>query len=120
MDAEVASEEEDYLAVTLADGSRALVNPAGDFSPGDRAQIVIRAQKMVLGYETDMAKEPGLNYFFGTIVDRSYMGGEVSYFVELPSKQVLHVINFVKRSPFRRGEAVYIQVDPYHCRLLGE
>lgn len=119
IEAEVISEENDYLAVKLADSSRALVNPAGDFSPGDQAQIVIRAQKMTLGHVPDLVEESGMNYFQGRIVDRSYMGGEVSYFVELPSKQVLHVINFVKRSPFRRGDEVYIQVDPYHCRLLG-
>ena len=119
IDAEVEAKEDDYLRVKLPDDSLALVNPAGEFSSGDRAQIVIRAQKMTLGFESDMARKPGLNYFFGNIVDRSYMGGEVSYFVELPSKQVLHVINFVKRAPFRRGDSVFVQVDPYHCRLLG-
>ncbi len=119
IDAKVESEENGYLKVSLPDDSLALVNPAGDFYAGNRAEIVIRAQKMTLGHETEMVREPGLNYFFGKIVDRSYMGGEVSYFVELPSKQVLHVINFVKRSPFRRGDSVFVQVDPYHCRLLG-
>ena len=119
LEATVASKENGYLSVTLADGSQVQVNPAGDFSSGDRAEIVIRAQKMILGFEQDMAREPGLNYFTGKIVDRSYMGGEVSYFVELPSGQVLHVINFVKRAPFRRGDAVFVQVDPYHCRLLA-
>ncbi len=108
-----------YLKVELADGSFALVNPAGPFSKGDQAEIVIRAQKMILGYAQDLVQEEGMNYFSGRIVERSYMGGEVSYFVELPSKQVLHVINFVKRSPFRRGDTVYVQVDPFHCRLLG-
>jgi len=46
------------------------------------------------------------------------MGGEVSYFVELPEGQILHVINFVKRDVYRRGDEVYIQADPFHCRLL--
>ena len=119
IDAQVDAKEGDYLKVRLPDDSLALVNPAGEFSLGDRAQIVIRAQKMTLGHESKMVRKPGLNYFFGKIVDRSYMGGEVSYFVELPSKQVLHVINFVKRSPFRRGESVFVQADPYHCRFLG-
>lgn len=103
MDATVEAKENGYLTVNLADGSKALVNPAGPFSPGDRAEIVIRAQKMVLGHSSDLSREENMNYFTGTVVDRSYMGGEVSYFVELGSGQVLHVINFVKRSPFRRG-----------------
>jgi len=60
-----------------------------------------------------------MNSFFGKIVDRSYMGGEVSYFVKLESKQVLHVISFVKRSPYRRGEDVFLTVDPEYCRLLA-
>jgi hypothetical protein len=31
---------------------------------------------------------------------------------------VLHVISFVKRTPFRRGDEVLMRVDPDHCRLL--
>ncbi|WDP90487.1 MAG: ABC transporter ATP-binding protein [Desulfobacter sp.] len=118
MEARVEAKENGYFSVGLADGSKVLVNPAGPFSQGDRAEIVIRAQKMFLGYASELSREEGMNYFTGTVVDRSYMGGEVSYFVKLESGQVLHVINFVKRSPFRRGDEVYVKVDPYHCRLL--
>ncbi len=87
---------------------------------GEKAEIVIRAQKMTLGYQKDFSKEEGMNYFFGKIKDRSYMGGEVSYFVEIADGQLLHVINFVKRTPYRRGDEVYIRVDPFHCRLLKQ
>ena len=114
----VGEKKTNFLEVRLADNSLCLVSPAGEFLVGDRADIVIRAQKMTLGYKTDFIKDEEMNYFFGKIVDRSYMGGEVSYFVELPEKQVLHVISFVKRTPYRRGDEVYIQVDPFHCRLL--
>ncbi len=120
IDARVEAKENGYLTVSLAGGSSVRVNPAGPFAPGDRAEIVIRAQKMTLGFREDLSREPEMNYFTGKIVDRSYMGGEVSYFVELPTGKVLHVINFVKRSPYRRGDEVFIQVDPYHCRLLGD
>jgi putative spermidine/putrescine transport system ATP-binding protein/spermidine/putrescine transport system ATP-binding protein len=65
-----------------------------------------------------MSKEEGMNYFLGKIVDRSYMGGETSYFVKLASGQTIHVINLVKRSPYRRGEEVFLMVNPEHCRLL--
>ncbi len=118
IDATVEAKGNGFLEVRLADDSIILANPAGPFAKGDRAEIVIRAQKMALGYREDLAREEGMNYFTGFIVDRSYMGGEVSYFVELSSGQVLHVINFVKRSPYRRGDAVFIQADPFHCRLL--
>lgn len=114
----VEEKKNSLLVVRLEDGSSCIVNPAGNFSAGDRADIVIRAQKMQLGYKKDYADEKGMNFFFGKIVDRSYMGGEVSYFVELTSKQVLHVINFVKQFPYRRGDEIFIKVDPYHCRLL--
>jgi putative spermidine/putrescine transport system ATP-binding protein/spermidine/putrescine transport system ATP-binding protein len=114
----VEEKQNKFVRVRLGDNSSCLVSPAGEFVPGDKAEIVIRAQKMTLGFKKDLVQEPEMNYFFGKIVDRSYMGGEVSYFVELPEGQVLHVINFVKRAPYRRGNEVYIQVDPFHCRLL--
>ncbi|WP_022665213.1 ABC transporter ATP-binding protein [Desulfospira joergensenii] len=118
--AAVEGEQDGYLKARLDDDSLCLVNPAGEFSRGDRAEIVIRAQKMTLGYNSDFARQEDMNYFFGRIVDRSYMGGEVSYFVELSPGQVLHVINFVKRAPYRRGDEVYVKADPFHCRLLKE
>ena len=46
------------------------------------------------------------------------MGGEASYFVELENKSIIHVISFVKQNPFKRGEDVFLQVAPEHCRLL--
>lgn len=118
LNAVVEDKHKDFLKVRLDDKSSCLVSPVGDFEKGDTAEIVIRAQKMKLGYQAEHSLEEDMNFFHGTIVDRSYMGGEVSYFVELSGKQVLHVINFVKRSPYRRGEDVFVKVDPFHCRLL--
>jgi len=119
MVAVVGEKKSPFLEARLADNTLCLVSPAEDFAAGAKAEIVIRAQKMTLGYKTDFTRQAEMNYFFGKIVDRSYMGGEVSYFVELAQGQVLHVINFVKRAPYRRGDEVYIQVDPFHCRLLA-
>lgn len=118
LNAVVEKKSDDFLKVRLDDGSHCLVNPVGGFDLGDKGEIVIRAQKMKLGYQADHYREDNMNFFHGTIVDRSYMGGEVSYFIELSDKQVLHVINFVKRSPYRRGDEVFVKVDPFHCRLL--
>ena len=114
----VEEKKDGIIKVRLEDGTSCLVNPAENFSVNEKADIVIRAQKMKLGYKKDYLEEPGMNFFFGKITDRSYMGGEVSYFVELPNKQVLHVISFVKRAPFGRGDEIFIKIDPYHCRLL--
>jgi putative spermidine/putrescine transport system ATP-binding protein/spermidine/putrescine transport system ATP-binding protein len=120
MAATVKTRKNGNYEVELADGSTCLASPVGEFEVGEKAEIVIRAQKMTLGYKKDFSKEEGMNYFFGKIKDRSYMGGEVSYFIEIADGQLLHVINFVKRSPYRRGDEVYIRVDPFHCRLLKQ
>ena len=118
IDAIIEEKKDSYVKVKLNDGNEYLATPSVDFNKGDKAEMVIRAQKIILSYKNEYKEEKNMNYFFGKIVDRSYMGGEVSYFVELENKQVLHAISFVKRSPFKRGEEVCMKVDPYHCRLL--
>lgn len=119
MDTVVKQIDTPYITVSLPDGKTCQTIPAGKFQPGDKAEIVIRAQKIKLHSIDDNTIEmDGMNIFEGKIVDRSYMGGEVSYFIKLKSGQALHVINFVKRSPFRRGDNVRMWVDPANCRLL--
>lgn len=118
LNAIVNEKQGDFLSVTLEDESHCLAVPAGEFNKGDKVEMVIRAQKFILEDRTEHVLEKGENVFFGKIVDRSYMGGEVSYFVELDNKLLLHAINFVKRSPFRRGDTVAMKVAPDHCRLL--
>jgi len=118
LNAIIEDQDGPYTKITLNDGDTYLANPSREFKKGDKAEMVIRAQKIMLSYKQDCDNNEGMNLFSGKIIDRSYMGGEVSYFVELESKQVLHAISFVKRSPFKRGEEVCMQIDPYHCRLL--
>ncbi len=55
---------------------------------------------------------------FGKIKERIYMGGEVSYFVELENGTVIHIIGIVKTKPFRRGDPVAVTVPRRHCKLL--
>ncbi|MBF0467946.1 MAG: ABC transporter ATP-binding protein [Desulfamplus sp.] len=114
----VAEKSDRFLKVTLEDDTALLAVPSGEFKNNDKAEIVIRAQKFKLGYQADYVEEQDMNAFFGKIVDRSYMGGEVSYFVELKNKRVLHAINFVKRTPYRRGDEVFMKVAYANCRLL--
>lgn len=115
----VEEKTDKFIKVSLEDGTICSTVPVDEFNIGDKSEIVIRAQKLNIGYQKNYVKEEdGMNLFFGKIVDRSYMGGEVSYFVELESRQILHVISFVKRSPFRRGEQVFMKANPENCRLL--
>lgn len=120
IDAVVDQIEEKFISVKLPDGSDCRVMPTDKFQTGDKAEIVIRAQKIKLSdlNSTQPPDTTGMNLFEGKIIDRSYMGGEVSYFVALENEQVMHVINLVKRSPFRIGDMVLMRVDPENCRLL--
>ncbi|RLC03859.1 MAG: ABC transporter ATP-binding protein [Deltaproteobacteria bacterium] len=114
----VEEKKGDYLSVILEDNRPCLAIPAGAYEKGDKVEMVIRAQKLILGYKADYVPDQEMNVFFGKIMDRSYMGGEVSYFVELNNKLVMHAINFVKRSPYRRGDEVFMKVVPANCRVL--
>lgn len=122
----VSGREGDWIRVALDDGNEMLSNPSSlDWTDGDRVEVVVRAQKLHIASrdpQTQQAPEPGIdqgtNQFFGIIKNRSYMGGEISYFVELENGTVLHVINLVISTPFKRGEEVSVSVDPAHCRLL--
>jgi putative spermidine/putrescine transport system ATP-binding protein/spermidine/putrescine transport system ATP-binding protein len=107
-----------YVKVALEDGEEMLSSPAHEVAPGEKAEVVIRAQKLGLGLREDFREQENMNVFFGRIVDRSYMGGEVSYFVKIESEQVLHVINLVDHAPFSIGNDVFVKADPEHCRLL--
>ena len=118
LSAVVEEEKNGHMLVRLEDGNHFLATPSTEFGIGDKAEVVVRAQKLKMGYRDNFEKEEGMNYFFGTVKERSYMGGEVSYFVETETKKTLHVISFVKRTPFRRKDEVYIKADPEHCRLL--
>jgi hypothetical protein len=44
----------------------------------------------------------GLNHFEGRIKDRSYMGGEVSYFIELGTDREIHVISMMRTRIYNR------------------
>ncbi|MBU1343457.1 MAG: ABC transporter ATP-binding protein, partial [Proteobacteria bacterium] len=70
----VKEKDGDYLSVTLEDDTTCLAVPSETFNTGDKAEVVIRAQKFKLGYKADHVPGPGMNVFFGKIFDRSYMG----------------------------------------------
>jgi spermidine/putrescine ABC transporter ATP-binding subunit len=115
----VTGREGDWVSVKLDDGHVFLANPSsGSWSPGDRVEVVVRAQKFKIELRAQAALNSDANHFYGTVKNRSYMGGEISYFVELENGTMMHVINLVVSQSFHRGEEVAVQVDPVHCRLL--
>jgi putative spermidine/putrescine transport system ATP-binding protein/spermidine/putrescine transport system ATP-binding protein len=108
----------EVVSVRLPDGNEFSVKHPGDWTDGEPVELVIRAQKFELTGTDEGSPEPDMNSFYGTIKDRSYMGGEVSYFVELESGTMVHVIGIAKLTPFRKGEKIRLHVAPRHCGLL--
>jgi len=80
--------------------------------------MVIRAQSFKVASEDAPPPETGMNTLDGVIKDRSYMGGEVSYFVDLKRGTMVHAIGIAKLRPIRKGTPVRIHVAPRHCGLL--
>jgi putative spermidine/putrescine transport system ATP-binding protein/spermidine/putrescine transport system ATP-binding protein len=104
--------------VKLEDGNDLMAENVGDWREGDAVEVVVRAQKLDIVHRDAHQTDEAINCFFGKIKERSYMGGEVSYFVELENGTVIHVIGIVKTKPFRRGDPVAVTVPPRHCKLL--
>jgi len=119
-DGTVIERKMDQCMVRLDDGSELLVQHPGVWNVGDRIELVVRAQKMEITNMEGNNSASETNCFDGKIVERSYMGGEVSYFVELANKVVLHVINISKARPFKRGQEVTVRIPPRHCGLLSK
>ncbi len=118
-DGVIAGLDGERITVRLGDGAELLVEQSGHWTQGERVKVVVRAQKFDIHLEGQGTREPGTNYFEGKIVDRSYMGGEVRYFVELESGTLVHIIGGMMARVFRRGEEVSAQVAPRDCRLLS-
>ena len=115
---EVVDQTRDKAQVKLKDGTVLTATKQGEWQNGAKAEVVFRAQKLTIepmdttsGYDLE-------NRFKGKIKQRSYMGGEVSYFVELESGYVLHVINMVHAKPFLPDQEVQFQFAADDCRLL--
>ena len=117
-DAVISDLDGETVSVKLQDGNEFRVKHPGEWEKGAPVELVIRAQKFELAYPDAAPPESGMNTFDGTIKDRSYMGGEVSYFVELDSGTMVHAIGIAKLTPFRKGEKIRVHVAPRHCGLL--
>ncbi|MFO7785083.1 MAG: ABC transporter ATP-binding protein [Thermodesulfobacteriota bacterium] len=118
MDGKVLGREGEHVKVRVEDGNEFHILTSEDWKQGEPIELVVRAQKFDILADKDGASLPEINTFKGRVKDRSYMGGEVSYFVELENGTMLHAISMISSNPFRRGDSVLIHAPPGSCGLL--
>jgi putative spermidine/putrescine transport system ATP-binding protein/spermidine/putrescine transport system ATP-binding protein len=116
---EIVEQDEENIRIKIETGDVLLAKQRGSWKKGDKVEIVVRAQRFEALRKEDVGAEDGMNHFEGRIKDKSYMGGEVSYFIELPSGREIHVISMMRTHTYDYGDDVYVQVSPYHCHLIA-
>ena len=114
----VISNENGLYRVRLESGHEFLSDHPFKWNEDDKIELVIRAQKFYVYAENEVPEETEGNPFKGVIKDRSYMGGEVSYFIELEGGLSIHVISIVNLRALKIGDKVVVDVAPRHCGLL--
>jgi putative spermidine/putrescine transport system ATP-binding protein/spermidine/putrescine transport system ATP-binding protein len=115
---EVVKVDNGRVNVRIETGDILLAENKGEFSKGDAVEMIVRAQRFDAFPKEDFKAVEGLNHFEGRIKDRSYMGGEVSYFIELGAGREIHIISMMRTRLYEIGEAVSVQVAPRHCHLI--
>ncbi len=107
-----------HVHVKIETGDVLLAENKGGFAEGDQVELVVRAQRFDAFTMDEFTPSAGMNHFQGRIKDRSYMGGEVSYFIELGGGREIHVISMMRSRIYNTGEAVSVEVSPHHCHLI--
>jgi putative spermidine/putrescine transport system ATP-binding protein/spermidine/putrescine transport system ATP-binding protein len=115
---EVVDVDDEHIRVKIETGDILVAENKGGFSPGDAVEMIVRAQRFEAFTTDELEPMEGVNRFRGRIKDRSYMGGEVSYFVELGNDREIHVISMMRTRIYNIGEEVSVQVAPHHCHLI--
>jgi putative spermidine/putrescine transport system ATP-binding protein/spermidine/putrescine transport system ATP-binding protein len=115
---EVVEVNKEHVNVKIETGDLLIADNKGTFKMGDQVELVVRAQRFDLFSKEEFNEEEGMNSFQGRIKDRSYMGGEVSYFIELAEGREIHIISMMRTRIYSIGETVSVQVAPHHCHLL--
>jgi ABC-type Fe3+/spermidine/putrescine transport system ATPase subunit len=116
--ATVENQQDGMFRVRLDHGSTFLVKHPKNWYPNTRVELVIRAQKPTIAAEQEAPNLDQANLFFGVIKDRSYMGGEISYFVQLDGGLDLHIIALGSQRPLKITQRVAVQIPPHYCSLL--
>jgi ABC-type Fe3+/spermidine/putrescine transport system ATPase subunit len=115
---EVVDVDDHRVNVQVETGDVLFAENKGEFSKGDPVEMIVRAQRFDAFPKDEFEPVEGMNYFQGRIKDRSYMGGEVSYFIELGAEREIHVISMMRTRIYNIGEEVSVQVSPHHCHLI--
>lgn len=115
---EVLEGDDRYINVAIETGESLRAVNKGVFEKGDKVELVVRAQRFDVCRVEEFSPEEQANYFQGRIIDRSYMGGEVSYFIRLNNDREIHVISMMRTRIYQIGDDVCIQVSPHHCHLI--
>ena len=116
---QVVDIDDRHVNVKIETGDVLLAENKGDFSKNDQVEIIVRAQRFDAFPRDEFEPVEGMNHFQGRIKDRSYMGGEVSYFIELGADREIHVISMMRTRIYDVGEEVSVQVSPHHCHLIS-
>ncbi len=114
----VAGIENGTVTVKMDTGEMLLAENKGGFNPDDRVEMIVRAQRFEVFAEDEINAQTSMNHFTGRIKDRSYMGGEVSYFIELGNGREIHAISMMRSHVYAIGDTVNVQVAPHHCHLI--
>jgi hypothetical protein len=80
-----------HVNVKIETGDVLFAENKGGFSTGDPVEMIVRAQRFDAFPMDEFEPVEGMNHFEGRIKDRSYMGGEVSYFIELGNDREIHM-----------------------------
>ena len=115
---EIVDVDDHRVNVKIETGDILFAENKGGFSKGDKVEIIVRAQRFDAFPRDEFKPTKGMNHFQGRIKDRSYMGGEVSYFIELGADREIHVISLMRTRIYNIGEEVSVQVSPHHCHLI--
>ena len=115
---QVVDVDDRHVNVKIETGDVLLAENKGGFSKNDQVEIIVRAQRFDAFPRDEFEPVEGMNHFQGRIKDRSYMGGEVSYFIELGADREIHVISMMRTRIYDVGEEVSVQVSPHHCHLI--
>jgi ABC-type Fe3+/spermidine/putrescine transport system ATPase subunit len=115
---EIVDIDDHGVNVKIETGDLLFAENKGGFAKGDQVEMIVRAQRFDAFPKEKFEPTKGMNHFHGRIKDRSYMGGEVSYFIELGSNREIHVISMMRTQIYNIGEEVSVQVSPHHCHLI--